>query len=438
MKNSTLFIIFFIFTNISFSQKNYDNSKYFLNENIIYTDIFTQPVINNDSIDVFFLVKYPYSGLVLKSINKDLQQAIFEAEIIIQNEEDIVKSRIYWKDTIKITNTSTNFNKMEFVEGFFYKRLKLDNYKATTQIFTSSSLDNVKSEFFFNLTTYNKKSNIYRPIMGTVDENNLFKPYILDTIIPFGSTNTRVYFYANNQQNIEYNYSFNIINESNIKFDGAIKSKTGKALIYDGQYLIPNQVFKSNMWNLSAQKPAEFPENVSLYYIEFPSEYLAPGRYKLELSSNDKLNNILVYFTVKWMDMPKSLQDLDYAVNLMHNILTDQEFNELKTGNDNEIIKKLSDIWNKKDPTPSTPFNEALFQYYSRVDYAYYNFQTLQEKDGAKTARGIIYILKGKPDDINSNMENNISTEIWTYNKLNKKYIFQIGSTGIFELIKIE
>ena len=38
----------------------------------------------------------------------------------------------------------------------------------------------------------------------------------------------------------------------------------------------------------------------------------------------------------------------------------------------------------------NTPYNEEMAEYFSRVDYAFYNFQTINQKDGAKTDRGKI------------------------------------------------
>ena len=117
--------------------------------------------------------------------------------------------------------------------------------------------------------------------------------------------------------------------------------------------------------------------------------------------------------------------------------MTDKEFDEVNEGSDCEIKKKLYEFWKKHDPTPYTAYNEAMTEYYNRVDYAFFNFQTTLRNDGALTDRGKIYILYGKPDSMDRNLTENSTFEIWKYTKLNKKIKFQTQSTGDFKLIEV-
>jgi GWxTD domain-containing protein len=75
--------------------------------------------------------------------------------------------------------------------------------------------------------------------------------------------------------------------------------------------------------------------------------------------------------------------------------------------------------------------------YFQRVDYAFANFRTLKEENGALTDRGKIYILYGKP----SNVERSLAPggppkETWTYGSLNREFIFEDPSRqGNYKLI---
>ncbi|MES2766695.1 MAG: GWxTD domain-containing protein, partial [Bacteroidota bacterium] len=95
--------------------------------------------------------------------------------------------------------------------------------------------------------------------------------------------------------------------------------------------------------------------------------------------------------------------------------------------------------WRTKDPSAQTSFNEALAEYFNRVDYAFFNFQTIEERDGARTERGKIYILHGKPTSINRTFDpGKPVTERWRYeNKVKKEFVFEAITEGRFKLKEV-
>src|SRR5690606_32582498 len=135
---------------------------------------------------------------------------------------------------------------------------------------------------------------------------------------------------------------------------------------------------------------------VGILSIDLPSSNLSPGAYNLVLSDDNNKSEVEFKFELVWVDMPLSLRTPSYAVKLMHYILTDDEYSQMETGDDENKAKKIMEYWKKHDPTKHTPFNEAMTEYFARADYAFFNYQTIQEKDGALTERGKIYILFGK------------------------------------------
>ena len=117
---------------------------------------------------------------------------------------------------------------------------------------------------------------------------------------------------------------------------------------------------------------------------------------------------------------------------------TVEELKAMNDGSTEDRERKFMEYWKKLDPTPSTPFNESMFQYFSRVDYAFFNFSTLGEKDGAQTDRGKVFILNGSPTLI---LDQNIKGKpsfIWEYSNLNQRYIFTSVASGYFKLVAIE
>jgi GWxTD domain-containing protein len=134
----------------------------------------------------------------------------------------------------------------------------------------------------------------------------------------------------------------------------------------------------------------------------------------------------------KWLD-----EDVAY-------IITDEEkdaFKALKT--DEEREQFIEQFWLRRDPTPDTIENEMKEDHYSRIAYANERFQS--GKPGWKTDRGRVYILYGKPTEIESHPagghyerpfeEGGGSTstypfEIWRY-----RYIEGIGNEVILEFV---
>src|SRR5262245_51921737 len=92
---------------------------------------------------------------------------------------------------------------------------------------------------------------------------------------------------------------------------------------------------------------------------------------------------------LRWVD-----EDVAY-------IITDDEktaYHRLKT--DEEREQFIESFWQRRDLTPDTVENESRDEYYERIAYANEHFAS--GIPGWKTDRGRIYILHGKPDNIES------------------------------------
>jgi GWxTD domain-containing protein len=80
-------------------------------------------------------------------------------------------------------------------------------------------------------------------------------------------------------------------------------------------------------------------------------------------------------------------------------IITDAErkaFKKLATDDEREAF--IEDFWRKRDPDPDTDENEFREEYYERIAYA--NQHYASGIPGWKTDRGRIYIMYGKPDEL--------------------------------------
>lgn len=175
--------------------------------------------------------------------------------------------------------------------------------------------------------------------------------------------------------------------------------------------------------------------------VDIPNGELPPADYLLVLTLQAGGSNVTdtVPFVLRWIDMPISLLRPEYAIRALYPIAPEDTIDELLSGSKEERAEALNNFWQRRDPTPTTRYNEQMAEYYRRVDYAYFNFKTLEQRDGTRTDRGKIYILYGSPTTIDRQMQPDASPrEVWIYrNAVNRQFIFANGgTTGAYRLIE--
>jgi len=134
----------------------------------------------------------------------------------------------------------------------------------------------------------------------------------------------------------------------------------------------------------------------------------------------------------KWLD-----EDVVY-------IITDEEraaFRQLS--NDEERDNFIEAFWQRRDPTPDTEENEYKEEHYQRIAYANEHFPA--GVPGWKTDRGRIYIVFGKPDEIESHPsggsyerpmeEGGGETSTFPFEQWRYRYIDGIGQEVIIEFV---
>jgi GWxTD domain-containing protein len=173
--------------------------------------------------------------------------------------------------------------------------------------------------------------------------------------------------------------------------------------------------------------------------VELPGELMPQGRYTLRIRfGGPDTASLRTGFAMRWIGMPQSLRDLDFATAAMKYITTEDEYDKLRSGRLASRVQAFENFWKKLDPTPGTAFNERLAEYFRRVDHAYTAFRTLKDDNGITTDRGKIYILYGAPaahDRVLS--PSNAPREVWRYPALKKTFTFEDSSRqGNYQLIQ--
>src|SRR5947207_703717 len=153
-----------------------------------------------------------------------------------------------------------------------------------------------------------------------------------------------------------------------------------------------------------------------------------PAKDKNEKKKKEELKSVYK----KWLD-----EDVPY-------IITDEErkaFKQLKT--DEERDQFIEQFWLRRDPDPDTPENEYKDEYFQRIQYA--NEKFTSGVAGWRTDRGRIYIMFGKPDEIESHpsggqyerpsYEGGGSTSTYPFETWWYRYIEGIGSDVEIEFV---
>lgn len=128
--------------------------------------------------------------------------------------------------------------------------------------------------------------------------------------------------------------------------------------------------------------------------------------------------------------------DLPTAIKQMRYVATSKEIDFINEATDNaEKLKRFENFWREFDPTPYTERNEALEEYYARIDYANKNFKAYSE--GWLTDKGHVFIVFGPPINVernNKSYSDNRTYEQWTYSN-NRVFIFiDVSGFGDFRL----
>jgi GWxTD domain-containing protein len=440
-----------------FSQNSIpDKTNYFVFGDNFFAQAFVMPSQNADELSISFVYSFVFDGLVFQKNNENKYFATPILEATFKDETGIIRKRILTSDTIFAENfeetTSktqlfSNFNSFSIPISDYKTSIKLTNGKSSRAKILESNIENydlLKQENVILQPFFLKYFDEVNVLNQTIKlEKEIYSPFLANNFIPFSAKNFTIFIPISTQNYPDFTFQIENIEKENQKSQlnwGKFSVLAGNCEFIENATLIPaknnfNQVTfnleKSTSYNFENQK-------FGLLKIDVKMDNFSPGFYLLKLQNNSTNEKNDFEFEIRWNDIPLSLVNSDYAVEQMYVILTDEEFDNLEDGNQLEKFNNILNYWKTKDPTPETEYNEAMTEFFRRVDFAFFNFQTITQKEGAETDRGKVYILNGKPDKMSHEMNEKISQEVWIYEKLRKKYIFDLISVGYYKLVKIE
>ena len=136
-------------------------------------------------------------------------------------------------------------------------------------------------------------------------------------------------------------------------------------------------------------------------------------------------------FSVRWMGLDSQIADLDEAIAQLRYLARPAELRAIRNAPTPEAQRRqFLAFWAERDPTPGSPRNESMEQYYFRVAYANDRYSRFHDR-GWSTDRGEVFIRFGEPDYI-ENHPFDYGTrpyQIWTYQGRGRRFIF-VDETG--------
>lgn len=161
-------------------------------------------------------------------------------------------------------------------------------------------------------------------------------------------------------------------------------------------------------------------------YLKIEVKDLPVGRYAFEMQVSGNGYTALkgTTFRIHLSGLPGSVPDLETAIRQLRYIAKTSEMKKIMKAPPGEKEVLFKQFWKDRDPSPGTPENELMQEYYSRVERANVLFGTF--RNGWETDRGEVYIRFGPPSEVERHPFeiNQQPYEIWYYYDIQRQFIF--------------
>ncbi len=175
------------------------------------------------------------------------------------------------------------------------------------------------------------------------------------------------------------------------------------------------------------------------YWIPMATKPLLDQEYMLEVevSAQDLRVSRKFPINIAWTGISRLIKDVDKAIDQTRYLAARSDLKKMRAPKTKEERRELLlEFWEKRDPTPGTPRNELMNEYYRRVAYSNINFRSYLE--GWKSDLGMVYIIYGPPDDIERHPfdAQRKPYQIWRYYDKGWKFVFvDVNMFGDYRLV---
>lgn len=360
---------------------------------------------SEDSIKIYTYLEIPYFALQFVKDGK-IFRSDYEASIALKNSEGLQVKRRFWQESIRAKDYLVTVSQAVSVVLMSEFSVVPGNYLINGEIVDLDTRHRGEKNAKVNLSGYAGKFVLFPPLALTNRKGD------------WGFGPGKIPAFQNIVREID--------NELQVFLSGRVKPGPYELLLKltskDGEVI----------WKETQSLTAE--SHTFTHTVAIPKDVLKGIKFNLgvKLRQGGKRKEKQVTIKVVKPGISDFISDIGEALKQMRYILTNEERARLKNANWKEREKLFQEFWKKRDPTPSTLYNELMEEYYKRVKYANDRFSGFQP--GWRTDMGMIYILLGPPDDIErTTMPRRSNTyEIWYYYRLNQSFVF-VDESGFGE-----
>jgi GWxTD domain-containing protein len=373
---------------------------------VFYADAISHPLATQDSVMVEIFLKVPFDNLQFVK-QQDQFVAKYEVSMILVNSAEIQAYSRIWRQELKTDSYEQTNSKEHFDMSHLNFKVIPDDYVLTISIM---DLDTRKSSI--RKLNVNSRGFYHKPI--TLSQINIIEKVVEDQVGEIKQVPTVM----------------NAVSDVNpyfyIAFD--ILSKGGSGTISYSIYDMKKKLV------IEEKLQREFVSGISHELIEISKEKLGFSRFRLRLMVKIGKNEVVEEraFQLRWLGMSTLIDNLEEAIDQLRYIASSGEIREMRKGERVDMKSKYLDFWTGRDPTPNTPENELMNEYYRRVQYSNEHFSGFQP--GWRTDMGMIFILFGPPNDVERHPFD-LQTkpyEIWSYYQINRVFVF-VDESGFGE-----
>jgi GWxTD domain-containing protein len=362
-----------------------------------------------DMTDLLVMVQIPYDNLQFVR-QQDSFKANYEVMVVVTDSSGMVVDDHFSTHAVQEHNYYQTNSRITFSRANIFIALPPGKYETMVEVTDQESRERNRVSSTVHLEQSSPSCQLSslilaKPSQDKTDPRNMI-PLVGD-FINRGETDAFLYYETSYSGANPMTVNWQLIHSP------ADTITTGTDTIYTDQQVTRNRI-PMDLSNLSA------------------GEYVA----NLETVGDECRRSASKRFRIQFEDLPQSITNIDEAIEQLRYIATDQEMETMRRAFRSAKLDLFREFWKNRDPTPGTPQNEQMDEYYRRVNYANLHFST--QRPGWMTDRGYVYIKYGEPSEVIRNLipRNQKPYEIWIYHELNLEFVFQDRTGfGDYELV---
>lgn len=175
------------------------------------------------------------------------------------------------------------------------------------------------------------------------------------------------------------------------------------------------------------------PRGRSQQWLHLRSDGLPRGEYVVEVRARSATDTTAVHAasmrTVAFFgdasNLPISDSELDAKIPLLQYVATQVQIDRIVSAPTYvERRRAYSEFWSALDPTPRTPENEAMEEYFERIREANERYRGVSE--GWLTDMGRVHVIYGRPDRVETDpfRTDGRQTQTWHYYGRIRQFVF--------------